>query len=150
MIATTGTCPLIEARETSIDGHCDLSAKQNQFLQELSSEKAWVVEVEDDGTIIHSRSNGCDANRNSLGDMTGQNFFEDVSGLTDKIRCWQHFRTFVKSKRAVESFIWPITAERGLSEAKVQMTRAFRTSTFPPTGVVMMEIRAIGGRDHTN
>lgn len=141
MITTTVTCPIIEADKPGRDDQTGLDVKRPADAFNLASGRTWLVEVEDDGTIIHSRSNGFEASESPSSDMTGRNFFEDVPGLADSIRCWQHFRTFVKSKKAVESCVWQLRADRGSSEAKVQMTRAFCTSTFPPTGVVMMEIK---------
>lgn len=95
----------------------------------------WLFELDDDGTVIYSRPHIAD------NDMEGHNFFDECRGFEDLPKYRQHFYSFIKSKKAAASFIWRCSSDNGSMDTKVMMTRAFQTGSYPPTGVVMMEIR---------
>lgn len=95
----------------------------------------WLFELEDDGTVIYSRPHLDDTG------LEGHNFFDESLGFEDIPKYRQHFYSFIKSKKAAASFIWRCTSAEGSMDTKVLMTRAFQTGSYPPTGVVMMEIR---------
>ena len=98
---------------------------------------SWVFELEDDGTVIYSRSPFF----NTSDEIAGHNFFDEGLGFEDISRCRNHFQSFIKSNKAAASFIWRCTSAGESQDTKVLMTRAFQTGSYPPTGVVMMEIR---------
>jgi hypothetical protein len=95
----------------------------------------WLFELDDDGTVIYSRPHIEDT------ELEGHNFFDECLGFEDIPRYRQHFYSFIKSKKAAASFIWRCSSAEGSMDTKVLMTRAFQTGSYPPTGVVMMEIR---------
>lgn len=101
----------------------------------------WLFELEDDGTVIYSRPAVLKAEGTRTVAMEGQNFFEEPLGFEDIARYRQNFQSFIKSNRAAATFTWRCSAAGGSRDARVQMTRAYQTGTFPPTGVVMVEIR---------
>jgi hypothetical protein len=95
----------------------------------------WLFELEDDGTVLYSRPRIAD------NELKGHNFFDECLGFEDIPKYRQHFYSFIKSKKAAASFIWRCSSATGSMNTKVLMTRAFSTGSYPPTGVVMMEIR---------
>jgi TPR repeat protein len=104
----------------------------------------WLCELADDGTVMYSRSNDAAAADPFAETIEGRNFFEDWTGFENIGACRSHFQSFIKSNKAAASFLWRRSSERGSSEAKVLMTRAYQPGNCQPTGVVMMEIQ--GGR----
>lgn len=100
----------------------------------------WVVELNDDGTIIYSRPNPFIAGQSDTS-LEGHNFFEEGVVFEDIAKCRKHFDSFVKSRKASESFIWRSSSMAGGIDRKVMLTRAFQTGYCTPTGVIMMEIR---------
>src|SRR5439155_10434332 len=102
----------------------------------------WVFELEDDGTVIYSRPNVAESDPLSMTGLEGRNFFDDILGFEDMAKCRQHFKSFIDSNKAAASFIWRCLSDHGSLNTKVLMTRGFQTGSYPPTGVVMMEIRA--------
>ena len=97
----------------------------------------WVFELEDDGTVIYSRPHLFDA----IDELEGHNFFDKGLGFEDITKCRHHFQSFIKSNKAAASFVWRCSSSAGSVDTKVLMTRAFQTGSYPPTGVVLMEIR---------
>jgi hypothetical protein len=111
------------------------SVKREIATQTAQLPTFWLFELDDDGTVIYSRPHLSDSQ------LEGQNFFDECLGFEDIARYRQHFYSFIKSKKAAASFIWRCSSDQGSMDTKVLMTRAFQTGSYPPTGVVMMEIR---------
>ena len=99
-------------------------------------ERRWVLELEDDGTVIYSRKPSFEEDS-----LLGLNFFDDVIGFDDMTKYRQNFHSFVKSNKAAASFVWRRSSACEGADTKVLMTRAYQTGSCPPTGVVMIEIR---------
>jgi hypothetical protein len=102
----------------------------------LSNEVFGLFELDDDGNVRYSRSH-------AGGDhvsMIGQNFFElfDAESGHDLRR---HFKRFIDSREAANSFTFDCPYNEAIVKAKVVMTRAFQTEDFPPESIVMLDIR---------
>ena len=96
-----------------------------------------LFELEDDGTILHARPFA--ENAAPVTGMVGRNFFDDVAEIGDHSEFRRHFKNFVKSNKAAESF----TLQRSTGNSRILMTRAFQTAYCPPIGVVMLEIKNV-------
>jgi len=101
-----------------------------------TSKPHWVLELEDDGTVIYSRPQLSETNS-----VERRNFFDEFLGFEDLAAFRQQFQSFVSSKKAAASFVCRCSSAEGTMNTKVLMTRAFQTGYCHPTGVVMMEIR---------
>lgn len=102
----------------------------------LSNEIFGLFELDDNGNIRYSRSHlGGDHHS-----IIGQNFFEifDMQRGHDLRR---HFRRFIESHEAANSFTFDCPYNEAIIKAKVLMTRAFQTEDFPPESIVMLDIR---------
>src|SRR5947208_7267224 len=97
----------------------------------------WVFELKDDGTVLYSRPHILTDGEQEDG-LEGQNFFDEIAGFEDIAKYRQHFQSFVKSNKAVDSFIWRRSSAGKRVDTRVLMTRAYQTGGCPPTGVVMM------------
>jgi len=118
----------------------DLSRLKAAYPNSLRT-ATWVIELQDDGTIIYSRPNPFATGDNSISQLEGHNFFEEEVVFEDIAKCRKHFDSFVRSRKASESFIWRSSSMTGGVERKVMLTRTFQTGYCSPTGVIMMEIR---------
>jgi hypothetical protein len=127
---TTRSAKSKRAERTRYKADAGPQAKQTAGVQTF-----WLFELDDDGTVIYSRPHVADT------ELEGHNFFDECLGFEDIPRYRQHFYSFIKSKKAAASFIWRCSSARGSVDTRVLMTRAFQTGSYPPTGVVMMEIR---------
>jgi hypothetical protein len=105
-----------------------------EYVQ-MQPQPSWVFELEDDGTVVYSRPSLDPAN-----ELEGHNFFDGGFGFEDISRCRHHFRSFINSNKAAASFVWRRSSAGKSEDAKVLMTRAYRTGSSP-SGLVMMEIR---------
>jgi hypothetical protein len=103
---------------------------------------AFLFELEDDGTVLYSRTGRMDLDGLTPADLEGRNFFEAFTGFEDLTAYRQHFKTFVNSRKAAASFVWRHRSPAGAVNAKVIMTRAFQSGYDHPKGVVMMEIKS--------
>ena len=116
---------------------------KNKGPQELQPSTAtdaqifWIFELEDDGTVIYSKPYSIGA----LNGLEGDNFFDQRLGFEDISRCRHQFRSFIESNKAAASFTWRRSAIGRSMDTRVLMTRAYRTGSYRPSGVVMMEIR---------
>lgn len=108
----------------------------NDFRNNLTG----VFELEDDGTILHSRPDSAYADP-SMPHLVGRNFFDDVVGSDNDLEFRRHFRSFINSRRASDSFTFKCSSGKADFNTKVHMTRAFQTAYCPPMGIVMLEIR---------
>lgn len=98
-----------------------------------------LFELEDDGTILHSRPYA--ENATAASGMVGRNFFDDVADIGDNYEFRRHFKNFIKSNKAAESFTLQCSTGKDAYDARILMTRGFQTAYCPPTGVVMLEIK---------
>jgi hypothetical protein len=126
-------------------GHSENFSEEQTTEHTISGSKStrdafWLFELEDDGTVIYSRphlaefGDGSDA-------LEVHNFFDETFGFENIAEYRQNFRSFVKSNKAVASFVWRRSSAGESVDTKVLMTRVFQTGACPPTCVVMMEIR---------
>ena len=99
----------------------------------LSNEIFGLFELDDNGNVRYSRLHaGGDHDS-----MIGQNFFE----LFDTHDLRRHFKRFVESHEAANSFTFDCPYNEAVIKARVVMTRAFQTGDFPPESIVMLDIR---------
>jgi hypothetical protein len=111
-------------------------------MREIQKDTNWVFELEDDGTVLHSFPHQKQAEESSATELVGYNFFEDATGFDNISDFERHFKTFVRSRKAVETFTLRCSQGSEAVNAKVIMTRAYQTTSYClPTGVVMLEIR---------
>ena len=101
----------------------------------------WVVELEQDGTVLYSRPHIVEFGDQAVTVSEGLNFFEDITGLVDLGRCRQNFQSFVHARKAADSFIWELKRPSGTVKVKVIVTRTFQTGYNSSKGVVMIEMR---------
>jgi hypothetical protein len=106
-------------------------------VKQNSSNQNRIFELEDDGTILHCSPESTQA----AGADVGANFFDSGDNMLDMSELRRHFKNFVRSHKAVDRFTLRCSAGRRSFDARVQLTRAFRTAYSDPTGVVMLEIR---------
>jgi hypothetical protein len=99
----------------------------------------WLFELKDDGTVIYARPQL--AGHDGRDGLEGHNFFDETFGFDDIAEYRQHFKSFVKSNKAVAKFVWRRKAAGKSVDTKVLMTRVFQSGASQPTGAVMMEIR---------
>jgi len=110
-------------------------------MREIQKDTHWVFELEDDGTILHSSPHRKEAEELSTSEVVGHNFFDDISGFDNISDFEKHFKTFVRSRKAAESFTVRCSSGSDAASAKVIMTRGYKTGYCLPTSVVMLEIR---------
>jgi len=108
----------------------------------VNSSAFGIFELEDDGTVIYSRSNILADADGSMAAIEGHNFFEEMDGFEDIAKCREHFKSFIDSRKATERFVWRCASKEGSMDTSVCMTRGYQTGYRMPSGVVMMEIRA--------
>lgn len=76
----------------------------------------------------------------NCGAAVGENFF-DSAGFRNRDELRRHFRRFVESRDAADSFVFDCCLGNSVIHTKVTLTRAFQTELFPPESVVMLSIR---------
>ena len=108
-------------------------------LTNLALDVLGFFELDDAGVIRYSstaaRPVGSDAPS-----LIGENFFESAAFKNrDELR--RHFRQFIASRDAADSFPFDCLFEDVIVHTKVTLTRAFQTEFFPPEGIVMLSIR---------
>ena len=101
----------------------------------------WVLELEEDGTILYSRPHIIEFCDKAAAASEGLNFFEDIADLTDNAKCRQNFQSFVHARKAAESFNWELERPTGPVNVRVIMTRTFQTGYNSSKGAVMIEMR---------
>jgi hypothetical protein len=102
----------------------------------LSNEIFGLFELDDDGNVRYSRSH----TGGDHASMIGQNFF-DLFDIENGCNLRRHFKRFIESHEAANSFTFDCTYNEAVIKAKVVMTRAFQTEDFPPESIVMLDIR---------
>jgi len=107
----------------------------------ISYEMFGFFELDEHGIVQYSRPR-TDASDGG-NSLIGQNFFEYV-GCLNRDDLKRHFRKFVETNRAADSFTFDCFFDLATVKAKVTMTRAFQTDEFPPEKIVMLDIREIG------
>ena len=95
-----------------------------------------LFELDDDGNVRYSRSHAA-----GEGDpIVGQNFF-DLFDMENSHGLRRHFKRFIESHDAADTFTFDCTFDENIVKAKVTMTRAFQTEDFPPESIVMVDIK---------
>jgi hypothetical protein len=102
----------------------------------LSNEIFGLFELDDAGNVRYSRSH----TGGDLRSMIGQNFFE-LFDTENGHGLRRHFRRFIESHEAANSFTFDCQYNEAVVRAKVVMTRAFQTDDYPPESIVMLDIR---------
>ena len=98
-------------------------------------------ELDDSGTVRYSSTVGTTTSYGeSPSAMIGQNFFE-FAGFRNRDELRRHFRRFVESRDAADSFAFDCCLGTSVIHTKVTLTRAFQTEFFPPESIVMLSIR---------
>ena len=95
-------------------------------------------ELDDVGVIRYSSSAARPAGVDCS--LVGENFFE-TADLKNRDELHRHFRQFIASRDAADSFPFDCLFEDVIVHTKVTLTRAFQTELFPPEGIVMLSIR---------
>jgi hypothetical protein len=95
-------------------------------------------ELDDSGVIRYLSTVGRPADSGTS--LIGTNFFE-IAGLRNGDELQRHFRRFVESHEAADSFPFDCLLDDNVLHTKVSLTRAFQTDYFPPEGIVMLSIR---------
>lgn len=98
-----------------------------------------LYDLGDDGTILYSHDGSCQPTVRP--ELVGRNFFEDVSGVDNMPDFRLQFYTFVRSRKAVESFILNSESGNARRKTKVHMARAFENDNHSPHERVMLVIR---------
>jgi len=98
-------------------------------------------ELDDSGMVRYSSTVGTSTGSGgSPSAIIGQNFFESA-GFRNRDELRRHFRRFVESREAADSFAFDCCLESSTIHTKVTLTRAFQTDFFPPESIVMLSIR---------
>src|ERR1041385_5552798 len=90
-----------------------------------------LFELDDAGNVRYSRSH----NGRDYGSMIGQNFF-DLFNIQNGHNLRRHFKQFIESHDAANSFVFDCSYDETVVKAKIIMTRAFQTDDFPPESIV--------------
>ena len=120
-------CPLIESENSVV-------AAAN-----INRPAGWIFELDGKGTVLHSRAFPGTQIDPAILEEFGFNFFDDVEGFAEMPTIRQRFRSFVSSRKATESFC---LSSPNSGETKILLTKAFQTGMYPPSPLVMMEIRS--------
>ena len=118
-------CPVVETRNEKTA----VAAQQRT---------GWIFELDDHGTVLHSRAFPGTTSDPALTESFGINFFEDLDGFEEMPALRQRFKSFVTGNKATDTFC---LSASGSGETKFLFTKAFQTGTLPPSPLVMMEIR---------
>ena len=98
-----------------------------------------LYDLGDDGTILYSHDGAC--RPSARPELVGRNFFEDVSGFDNIPDFRLQFYSFLRSRKAVESFILDSASGIARCKTKVYMARAFENDNHSPHERVMLVIR---------
>lgn len=90
-----------------------------------------------DGTILYSHDDAC--RPASRPELVGRNFFEDLSPVADIPDFRLHFYTFIRSRKAVDSFV--LDSGNASRKTKIHMARAFENDNDSARERVMLVIR---------
>ena len=94
----------------------------------------------DDAGVIRYSSTAAKPAGGGDGSLIGENFFESADFKNrDELR--RHFRRFIASHEAADSFPFDCLFEDVIVHTKITLTRAFQTEFFPPESIVMLSIR---------
>jgi hypothetical protein len=96
-------------------------------------------ELDDSGTVRFSSTVANSASESS-NSIIGQNFFESI-GFRNRDELRRHFRRFIESREAADSFAFDCCLGASIIHTKVTFTRAFQTEFFPPESIVMLSIK---------
>ena len=98
-------------------------------------------ELDDSGNVRYSSTVATATGRGGSSEaIIGQNFFESI-GFQNRDELRRHFRRFVESRDAADSFSFDFWLDSSIIHTKVTLTRAFQTEFFPPESIVMLSIR---------
>lgn len=97
-------------------------------------------ELDDSGTVRFSSTIGPTTGDRDSCTTIGQDFFESA-GFRNRAELRRHFRRFVDSREAADSFAFDCNLGGSVIHTKVTLTRAFQTEFFPPESIVMLSIR---------
>ena len=97
-------------------------------------------ELDDSGTVRFSSTVANAASERAGDSIIGQNFFDSV-GLRNRDELRRHFRRFVESREAADSFLFECCLGASVIHTKITLTRAFQTEFFPPESIVMLSIK---------
>lgn len=92
-----------------------------------------------DGTILYSHDGAC--RPSARPELVGRNFFDDVTGFDNMPDFRLQFYTFVRSRKAVDSFTLDLDSGNARRKTKVHMARAFENDNHSPHERVMLVIR---------
>jgi hypothetical protein len=107
-------------------------------LTDLALNVLGFFELDDAGVIRYSSTAGKPADGDNS--LVGENFFESAAFKNrDELR--RHFRQFLASHEAADSFPFDCLFEDVIVHTKVTLTRAFQTEYFPAESIVMLSIR---------
>ncbi len=98
-----------------------------------------LYDLGDDGTILYSHDGT--SRPSTRPELVGRNFFEDVSGFADFPDFRLQFYSFVRSRKAVDSFTLDSNSGSARCKTKVHMARAFENDNYSPHERVMLVIR---------
>lgn len=110
----------------------------------VSGEVFGLYELSNDGTILYSRPRDRDGLHEAEPRIVGQDFFRDIFPCQNTEDLRRHFRRFITSDRAVDTFVFDCMFEREIVRAKIFMTRAYENDHDHVGGIVMMDIRHAG------
>jgi hypothetical protein len=97
-------------------------------------------ELDDSGMVRFSSTIGTATGDCDRSAIIGQNFF-DSAGFRNRDELRHHFRRFIESREAADSFSFDCCLGVSVIHTKVTFTRAFQTEYFPPESIVMLSIR---------
>ncbi len=98
-----------------------------------------LYDLGDDGTILYSHDGACQPSIRP--ELVGRNFFDDAAGFDNMPDFRLQFYTFVRSRKAVESFILDLDSGNEQRKTKVHMARAFENDNHLLHERVMLVIR---------
>jgi hypothetical protein len=96
-----------------------------------------IFELDEQGVVRYSR--GGRFVRDSDRTMVGDDFFE-VAPFENREDLKKHFRRFVTSQDAADTFPFDCYIDDSVIHTKISMTRAFQTEYYPPKSIVMLSI----------
>jgi len=107
----------------------------------IESDKIFgLFELDDSGVVRYSRPNRPAQTAGMETSLVGHNFFEEI-GFENSSDLRRHFKRFVDSRQAADSFTFDCLFDSEIVTARVMMTRAYETEYCPPSEIVMMDIR---------
>ena len=95
-------------------------------------------ELDDDGVIRYCRPAA--STDGAVDSAIGEDFFEHTR-LQNRDELMRRFHQFLSSRDGADSFPFDCMFENGVVHTRITFTRAFKTDSFPPEGMVMISIR---------